>query len=49
MIIKTEGMSIDHLKDLIVSTKCFGNDLDSAIDKLKSMCALELRKNTDEE
>ena len=45
MIEKTENMSIDHLKDLIVSTKCFSNDLDTAIAKLKQMNALDLRND----
>lgn len=33
----TEGLSIDHLKDLIVSVLCIGMRLDSAVAKLKNM------------
>jgi hypothetical protein len=36
---KTEGMSIDHLKDLIVSIFCFRLVPDTAIQKLKDMIA----------
>lgn len=33
----TEGMSLDHLKDLIISVLCIGVDLHDAVSKLKTM------------
>jgi len=36
-ISKTEGYSIAHLKELIVSVECFGRELDSVIERLDSM------------
>jgi len=44
MVEKTNGMSIDHLKDLIVSTKCLNLDLNTAIQKLRQMGAEELKE-----
>lgn len=44
---KTEGMSIDHLKDLVVSIFCFQLSPNVAIDKLKTM--IELGDDTDDE
>lgn len=39
----TEGFSLDHLKDLIISVLCIGLTLEEAIGKLKSMTALDLK------
>jgi AAA+ superfamily predicted ATPase len=38
---KTEGMVLDHIKDLFISVHCIGMDLDTAVTKLKGMMDLD--------
>jgi len=42
----TEGFSIDHLKDLIITVLCVGHPLDDAIIKIGSMKALSSEKKS---
>jgi SpoVK/Ycf46/Vps4 family AAA+-type ATPase len=34
---KTEGLTIDELKEVVLSTKCFGNKLSDVIDRLRGL------------
>jgi SpoVK/Ycf46/Vps4 family AAA+-type ATPase len=45
----TDGMMLDHLKDLIVSVLCIGLPLDEAVEKLKTMNASELRDEDEDD
>lgn len=37
-VAQTEGLSIDHLKDLIISVLVIGTPFDKALEKVRSMC-----------
>lgn len=45
----TEGMSLDHLKDLIISVLCIGVPLEDAIKKLREMNSRDLGPDDDED
>lgn len=46
-VAKSEGFTLDHLKDLIISVLCIGVSLDETIEKLKTMNATDLDDGAD--